>query len=497
MWVYTRLNYIQERDLMMVLKLQPYNFLIAGFLLLMAGLVLPVNISMLLVTGIFTVYAFFKPKEGLLLLLLYVSIRPFLIEINPGLKLIGDAVTFIVLLRIVFDARKDRKSLFRFRKFEWAFFIFLAFGSVIAFFTGVSIAAIIFQVRTFVIMYLLYYIISRMKIDKTDLVRFSWITIAVSILISAHGIIEKLSSRQLLLPEAWSGKMLSATNAVRIYGLPGNPNSLALFLGFAVIAVLFLLEFSKGKERKWLYAFLSLFTGVLLLTYSRGTWIAIAVGIIVYLIASKHWKILKPLVISGIIGLVLVYLPVNAGVGFFQSIGGEGGSDHGSGGIGNRFKETFDDENLELMSQSGRFFYIKKGFEVFKDHPVTGTGFGTFGGSATLSYGSPIYDEYGIRSDIYGGKYFYSDNQYIQVIAETGAIGVVLFAAFLLLMLGLFWKHRKEGAFPKLMIALWFATGVSGMYYNIWELKLYTMFFFIILGAYASIKGFYKKTDVE
>lgn len=474
-------------------KLQPYILLVAGFALLFVGLLLPSKISLVAVTGILTVLSFWRPKIGLLLLILYVPIRPFLIEVNPGLKLVGDAITFILLLKIFIDKRRDWKSLFRFKKFEWAFFVFLAFGSVIALTTGVSIAAIIFQVRTFVIMYLLYYIVSRMDIDYKDIVKFSWVTIGLSVLVSVHGIIEKLSLRQWLLPEAWSQKMLSATNFVRIYGLPGNPNSLALYLGFTIMLVLVLLHTAKGKERKWLYALMTLFTGVLLLTYSRGTWIAIAVGFVVFLLLSRYWKILKPLVITGVLGFVLVYIPVNAGVGFVQSLGIEGDSSQGTGGIKNRFKETFDEENLELMAQSGRFFYIKKGFEVFRDHPITGTGFGTFGGSATLSYGSPIYDEYGIRSDIYGGKYFYSDNQYIQVIAETGAIGVILFAAYLILMLAIFWKHRHEGHFPKVMIALWFATGVSGMYYNIWELKLYTMYYFMIFGAYAAMKGLYHK----
>jgi hypothetical protein len=50
----------------------------------------------------------------------------------------------------------------------------------------------------------------------------AWATIIVSLAASIHELIEKLSMRQLLLPEEWRYKMLSATNFVRIYGLPGN-----------------------------------------------------------------------------------------------------------------------------------------------------------------------------------------------------------------------------------------------------------------------------------
>lgn len=470
----------------MEFKLSSYYYLIIAFGLLLAGLLLPSKIALVLITGIFMVYGFFKPKHGLYLLLLYVPIRPFLTEVNAGMMLAGDAITFAVLLRVLWDTSRNWKSWFQFKLFEWAFFSFLILGSLVGLKTGSSIGAIVFQLRTFLIMYLLYYIVSRIKVNKEDYAHFAWVTVLASIVVSIHGLIEKLSLRQLLLPEAWSEKVLSTTNAVRIYGLTGNPNSLAIFLGFTIVLVLFLLHHINGKQRKILYASLTLFMGIFLLTYSRGTWIALVIGIAVFIILSKNLKILKPLIITGLLGFLLVYLPTNFGVQAVERWGFEGGGSGGAGSFKNRLKATFDEENVDLMVQSGRIFYIKKGFEVFMDYPVVGTGFATFGDSATLSYGSPIYEEYGIRSEIYGGKNFYSDNQYIQVIAETGVIGVILFAFFLLGMLLIFWKNReKDGNFSYFLIALWISTAAMGMYYNIWELKLFTLYYFLILGAYA------------
>ena len=100
-------------------------------------------------------------------------------------------------------------------------------------------------------------------------------TVWTGFIVSIHGLIEKLSMRQLLLPDVWKYKTLSATNAVRIYGLPGNPNSLALLLFFAIIAVFFLKSvYGKEKHRLFLNINLVLFLGVFILTYSRGTWIS-------------------------------------------------------------------------------------------------------------------------------------------------------------------------------------------------------------------------------
>jgi putative inorganic carbon (hco3(-)) transporter len=471
----------------MDLNLRTYGFLFSALVLLIIGMFLPSTIALILVTGVFTVFSFLKPKQALLLLLLYVPIRPILIEMNPSLKLIGDAVTFIVLLRVLYDTRKDWKSWFHFHIFEWGFFAFLLIGSFVGLLMGVSPGAVIFQLRTFLIMYLLYFIVSRMKLDKKDYIDFAWVTILVGIVISVHGIVEKLSLRQFLLPESWSAKTLSATNIVRIYGMTGNPNSLAIFMGFAIVCTLYLLYEVKVAQRKLLLGTLILFSGILLLTYSRGTWIALVVGLIVFILLARKWRIISPLIIAALLGFIVVYTPVNYGVQFVKSLDLEieHNADIVGSTLGGRLGELTSEENIDLMVESGRIFYIKKGFEVFKDYPVLGSGFGTFGDSATLSYGSPIYQNYGIRSDIYGGKNFYSDNQYIQVIAETGALGVISFAIFLLGLLLMFWKRRKENVFlSNFMIALWFSTGVMGLFYNIWELKLFTLFYFILLGAF-------------
>lgn len=460
------------------------------------SLFLPSALALVATSVIFALFAFLRPKQSLLFLIIYVSIRPLLVEVNPGLKLIGDLITVIAFGKVVISSGKDWKTLFVFKWFEWAFFAFLAFGAIMGLVQDVLPSAVIFQLRTFIIMYLLYYIISRMELPGNWVKRLAWITVLTSMISSIHGIIEKLSMRQWLLPDVWKYKTLSATNFVRIYGLPGNPNSLALLLFFGIMALLFLQFIYKGEKYKWFLRInLVLFMGVLILTYSRGTWISAFVFAAIFILLSKNWHLLKRIVLAGVASVLFVYFPVNLGVQLVQSLGVEP-PQSGLGSIGERFGETFDQKNLALMSESGRFFYINKGFEIFKDYPVTGSGFGSFGGSATLSYGSPIYKHYGIRSDIYGGKYFYSDNQYIQVITETGVIGVVLFAAFLLGMLAMFWKQRKT-VIGQFMIAFWVATGFSGFYYNIWELKLYTMFYFIMFGTFASMTQQYVKFKIK
>lgn len=458
-----------------------------------AALALPTKIAIVLTGIIFVIFSLLKPFESLLYLLIYVAVRPYLIEINPGLKLIGDIITFTLLIRILWTYKFNLKHLLSFKWFELAFFAFLLFGSVIGWVNGVGIMAIIFQVRTFIIMYFVYYFISRSKLPSNWASKFLWTGVALGWLLSIHGLIEKISLRQWLLPEYWKYMPLSAENMVRIYGLSGNPNSLALLMMFSIIAVIVLkLNDSTKQYTKLLNSSFVLFVGILILTFSRGTLIAAAALAIVYILLSKQFVLIKNLVIGSLAAFLLIYLPVNGAVKFVQTMGVE--APQGTvGTLKDRFGQTFEDKNIERMTSNGRVFYLKKGFEIWKDYPITGSGFGTFGGAATISYGSPLYQKYGIDLSIYFENKIYSDNQYIQIITETGSIGVILFAAFLLGMLALFVKTRKS-RFSQFMIALWLSTCISGMFYNIWELKVYTLIFFMILGIYAVHQQWYKHT---
>ncbi len=486
------------KDISTEIRKKEWLEIVLAAAVMIAATLLPSSFTLISTSIFFALFAFFKPFQSLVVLIPYVIFRSLFTEFNTGMKLIGDLITIIVFFRILLLNLKQWKTWFYFKKFEWCFFIFLIFGAVIGYFNGVSISAIIFQVRTFLIMYLLYYILSRSKLPKNFFVKLSWVTVFSGYALFIQGVVEKISLRRMWMPDAWSDKVLSSTNFVRIYGLVNNPNSLALVMFFAICAVFFLRwAYKEGQFKVILIISQIAFMGLLILTLSRGTWISSFIFVLFFMLISRNWKVLKQISITVIASLILVYAPVNLGVMLVQNSDlGESNIDAPSGGLLNRFSETVASDTIELMNQSGRLFYIKKGFEVLKDYPVTGAGFGTFGGSATLSYDSPIYEKYEIRSDIYGGKNFYSDNQYIQVIAETGAVGVLLFAGFLLFMVWLFWKERSN-TFGKYMFALWFATGVAGFVYNIWELKVYTMFFFMLMGIFSATRGYYPMLELS
>lgn len=126
------------------------------------------------------------------------------------------------------------------------------------------------------------------------------------------------------------------------------------------------------------------------------------------------------------------------------------------------------DEKLYSADTNGRLYALEKALEIFRDHPVAGTGFGTFGSSASLTWVPDIYYDYELLEG------FYADNQFACVLAETGAVGFVLFMAFLLCVL---WRYRDDLLkVVTCVIIAWF-----GVFYNILEIQMGAMLLWTLL----------------
>ncbi|HEU5140659.1 MAG TPA: O-antigen ligase family protein [Bacillales bacterium] len=464
-------------------------FLPAAFAALMVGIIFPNLFVGLLITLGFGLYGLYKPKNALILLFLYFPIRPFLLEFNPSLKGVGDIIILFVLLKVLYENRRDWRHLLSFRWFELAFFAFCVLGAVSALFTGVSPVAIVFQIRAFLLLYFVYYIARRMEITKEDVAKLLWTVFLVAMMICIHGLIEKLSLRGLLLPQSWENRPLSAKNRIRIYGMIGNPNMLAFYLSFCFISIMYLRKFLSGKWFWVMNCGIVLLLSVWFMTYSRGTWIAFVIAMAIYMVLTRNWRVLRTYVISLAVAIVVISLPVNLITNMIEHTDFgqrqrqiQSQFDESQGSFTGRITGTFDSSFVEGSMRSGRLYIITKGFEIFPDHPVIGTGFGTFGDSATLSYGSPIYDDYGIERE------FFSDNQYIQVIVQTGVIGVILIAVFLLNMLFNIWKKRKMSPLGPVLVSVLLGAYVAGNYYNVWEYDIFSLFYFAMLGYLLNFK---------
>ncbi|WP_226085929.1 O-antigen ligase family protein [Mesobacillus sp. S13] len=440
---------------------------------------------------ILALFTLMNRQAGLLLLILFVSLRPFLIEMNSGLKITGDLIIFALLIWTAYDNRKNLKNLFQFQVFELAFFAFLAVGIISALITGVELMAIILQVRAYILFYLVYYVVKRMDLTEAFKKRGILLTFVTAVILSIHGFVEKISDKTAFMPEAWQNWSLSNTNHIRVYGLLKGPNELALYLAIAFLISLALFNHFKGNKR-WLFlAGLSTIGATFLLTYSRGAFLALFVFVIAYFVFFRNLKRLVPILMVTFVSAGLFYA-VTATADFYQdnvlyavdNVDGSDEEDDPSSNKNkeetgyNRYKEAFSEDTIGKSSADGRIYYVTKAIEVFKDHPIIGTGFGTFGGAATLAYSSPIYDEYEI------GFNFYSDNQYILTLAETGIVGVLILTVFIVYLLLITIKIYKQSDRPlAITLVFFFVTMmVGGLVYNILENDTFMLYYFLALG---------------
>lgn len=125
---------------------------------------------------------------------------------------------------------------------------------------------------------------------------------------------------------------------------------------------------------------------------------------------------------------------------------------------GDRFSEL-NDSNMYTADFNGRFYSLMMAWKVIEDYPVLGTGFGTFGSSASLTWTPPTYGTYVLREN------FYADNQYACVMAETGLLGLALFLSFLFCTL--FAQRKSLLKVMACVIIGWF-----GLFYNILEVQI-------------------------
>ncbi|GGE56164.1 hypothetical protein GCM10011391_38950 [Pullulanibacillus camelliae] len=448
-----------------------------GVLFFILSLIFPIAALAVVTTLLFMGLAFLKPKIGLVILTVYIPIRPLLITLNPALKIMGDAIIILIFIKVAYEKIRSHafKTFCHLSVFEWAFLAFIAVGVIAALITGVSLGSIVFEIRAFLLMFLVYYAVKHLEtIHHKDKLVFLWVSFSIAMLICIHGFIERLSLRRWLLPEVWKTQTLAAINQFRIYGLPNNPNVLAMYLAMSFILALFLWHFYwRGWSRLIPFIGMVLIAGVFILTYSRGTMIAFGVTFIAYLLISKKVKVIIPIAAALLCSFIFFVLP----------IGLSGQSHHAKlmeqneeADAHSRMAETFDKQTLQQSWNSGRLYVVKEGFRIFKDSPIIGTGFGTYGDSAATAYGSPLYKTYHLNPNLY------ADNQYIQIIVQTGIAGVIFFAVYLLGLLTKLWKQRKKTQMSVVVLSLLLGVYIAGLYYNIWENKIFTFYFFILLG---------------
>jgi O-antigen ligase len=222
---------------------------------------------------------------------------------------------------------------------------------------------------------------------------------------------------------------LSHDGFMRIGGTVGSSNFAAAYLSISLASAASVLFTNVGRAYKWLaIAVLALGGVALILTFSRGGWIALFLAITLLCLVVWHrrglsWKA----AIGAVLILALLYLPFHSVISARML-----GDDRGS-------------------AQS-RIPLMRLAFRMIEDNPVLGVGINNF----TVSM-----DRY-LTSEFRRDWLFTVHNKYLLVLAETGIFGLMAFLAFLFGILRKGWNcwSFHDRLFSPL--ALGFTAGIAG-----------------------------------
>ncbi|GEM_PF-4903206 len=220
----------------------------------------------------------------------------------------------------------------------------------------------------------------------------------------------------------------------RLYATGKEPLFFANYLVFAIPLTFFLITIEAQKYRsRLLWVMLTLEIFALILTFSAGGWIGLIVVIVSLLLLrfKTLWDHRKGLLITGIaviLGLILlinIYPILSRG---FIALTPKITSIF-------RLEKLFANDLLNyspsVTSTTDRKNLSRTAINIFKDHPVIGVGLGNYA-FVFNQYKPPDVQRYNFVS--------IANNQYLEILAETGILGFIFYISFILMIC---WKSLQ------------------------------------------------------
>ena len=203
---------------------------------------------------------------------------------------------------------------------------------------------------------------------------------------------------------------------VRLASLFGDPNVFGAFLVATVpFAILGAARLPHRRLRWVMGAIAFVLLLALWLSFSRGAWIALVLGVGTMLAVIDRRALLVGLVVAVASFGTAAVMPRNLLVP-------------------DQRRPDLVDSTLDRVGAVGiggdlRTLFVIQSLPVIRDHPLLGVGPGRFGGAVAANYGTPIYTEYGFEPLFWRPTQRTVDNFWLHLLVETGIIGVIAFVA--------------------------------------------------------------------
>ncbi len=283
--------------------------------------------------------------------------------------------------------------------------------------------------------------------DRKRIGRAFWAIMAIACFTFLNGIFQSLSGYDLLRHK----EPIRDVGLLRISGSFVHPNDFGAYIIFVLpLTLCFFSSFIKRSQRAFLFLNCALGAYCLFRTSSRGAFLALIIGIIVYFFIYERK-------ISIVIPLAIILLVVLSPHGF------------------DRIKSLFAIDRNTVWERTQLW---KGTWEMVKVHPFFGFGINTF---------SRYFPQY--KPSEYWGI-MYSHNSYLQMWSEIGIFGLLTFLSMVFTVLRTTLRNMKKKIEKSLegFMLLGLAAGYiafliqSGLDTNLFSLVLTTLFW--VMTAY-------------
>lgn len=325
--------------------------------------------------------------------------------------------------------------------------------------------------------YLLYYVFFKtIRSDRTiDRILFAVVTAVI--VSSVFGVIEAYRDWTVMewFPtvshhfDGWTVAGEFSGRDQRVASTFANPILFGAGLTMAIVLTLYLLKTANDKGRRiflWgglLLMFLSIYK-----TSSRGPWLGLMASLVLIMVFEKG-RVRRYLVTIG--ALTAVVLVARPGV---------------LGTLGNIYYATFDPTSP--LGSSYEYRYVLRELAV-KAVSMDMT-------RALWGYGMESFYYLGLQGNLYGKPYRFlsCDSSWIELMVETGYVGLAIAAALLFTPAWSAWKDFRRGSDRSRYVSLYLLVAVAGYYFMMLGAAMYAwgqtayMLWIVIAAAMAHIK---------
>jgi len=298
--------------------------------------------------------------------------------------------------------------------------------------------------------FILFYVTNLFFGDKRSIEKFFFLLLTVSAVVSLFGILQEFG---------WEFLFSNPTNDA--VSPIGHPNITAQFFSFAFPIFVIMVFISSGNLKRIFHS-ISLFviTFYLIISGCRGSWLGIILSMfllsILYLIMVRKFEGItksfgkNKVLISSFVFFLIALLVIG----------------------GYKFSAFERLQGLTHIREGGAGFrlYLWKGtLEMVRSHPLFGVGFGNF------QHNYPLFRS--IKEiELSGGATYIqnAENDFLQILAETGFIGLMLFLFVILSIFREGLKRIKPSKEPRvLLLHIGLALGIlSGLVHSLSSFNL-------------------------